>query len=279
MYNVPWLNGRIYQSPVGLLSASFLLRPNTMFHPEGEWSVRLILSPLYAYKLRQMIAPAHDDVAARARALHENLPVEQQVNKPFKENPYWQAAPSEGGLETENFLFTFRLPTVLREPTAAAAARTAAQPAPRNIAGTAGAGGSTAAGGQAGAAGNGLGEAGRRKMVSKLNPLSRAARGETPQAERAPSHEVPFHGAPEPIHEVATRIPLLDALGDPFSGLDIEPDGWDASVSFSIHQYWLRSFGAGVTLRLHAVHLLGQHQKTAVAEPEGEPDLPLPIAL
>jgi len=259
MYNVPWLNGRIYQSPVGLLSASFLLRPNTMFHPEGEWSVRLILSPLYAYKLRQTIAPAQEDVVARARAMHENLPVEQQVNKPFKENPYWQAAPSDGGLETENFLFTFRLPTVLREPAAAAAA------------------------------GNGLGEPGRRKMVPKLNPFSRAARGETLQtgpvpshgtpSYGAPSHEVPFHGAPEPIHEVATRIPLFDALGDPFSGLDIEPDGWDASVSFSIHQYWLRSFGAGVTLRLHAVHLLGQHQKTAMAEPENEPDLPLPIAL
>ncbi|HWT96244.1 MAG TPA: hypothetical protein VN229_01470, partial [Terriglobales bacterium] len=116
MYNVPWQDGRIYQTPVGVLSASFLLRPNTMFHPEGEWSVRLLLTPFYAYRLRQMIAPAQTDIVARARTLYEKLPVEQQVNRPFKENPYWQPAVGEGGVESENVLFTFRLPTILHEP-------------------------------------------------------------------------------------------------------------------------------------------------------------------
>ncbi|HVJ42817.1 MAG TPA: hypothetical protein VM639_15040 [Dongiaceae bacterium] len=264
MYNVPWQNGRIYQTPVGLLSASFLLRPNTMFHPEGEWSVRLVLTPLYAYRLRQMIAPAHDDVVARAKAMHENLPVEQQVNKPFKENPYWQAVPTEGGLETENVLFTFRLPTVQREPTLAVA----------------GSGPSVA------------GQRGGRRHVPKIARHSgehvyRPALpvvGDAAPAEPVAAHPaVPSLGKVEPVLEVPTRVPLFDALGDEMTGLTLEPDGWDACVSFSVQQYWLRSFGAGVTLRLQAVHLLGQHlrsvQKGAAADGEIDPDLPLPIAL
>jgi hypothetical protein len=286
MYNVPWQDGRIYQTPVGVLSASFLLRPNTMFHPEGEWSVRLLLAPFYAYRLRQMIAPAQADIVARARAMYENLPVEQQVNRPFKENPYWQPAAGEGGLESENVLFTFRQPTILHEP----------MPAKPTEAVSAADG---AAAGTAKAKSKGRGrakEAAAPRQPRRGKAGATAEQGE-PSAEPAaaePQHQRPSiiaHSSPaapiakpEPLFEIHTRIPLTDALGEPIGGIGQEPDGWEACVSFSIQQYWLRSFGAGVTLRLHGVQLLSPQSRIipghrGSASGDDEPDMPLPIAL
>jgi len=281
MYNVPWQDGRIYQTPVGVLSASFLMRPNTMFHPEGEWSVRLLLTPFYAYRLRQMIAPAQADIVARARAMYEKLPVEQQVNRPFKENPYWQAAAGEGGLESENVLFTFRQPTILHEPPptppkpvdAAAADEDATKPKARGRKAKE-------------AAAPRLSR--RGKAAAKAGPLDPPTDPAAAQRERPPiiAHTSPAAaiGKPEPMFEVHTRVKLVDALGDPINTLSLEPDGWEACVSFSIQQYWLRSFGAGVTLRLHGVQLLSQQPRImpgnrGQAPGDDEPDMPLPIAL
>ena len=227
MYNVPWQNGRVFQTPVGILTASFVLRPNTMFHPEGEWSVRLVLPHLQAYRLRQLIAPAYDDVVARAKDMYLQLPLEQQARRPFKENAFWQAASTEGGQETENISFSFRLPTIDR-PVAATAEVT--EPAVAT-----GRGKVEAAGAADAAAGNGS------------------------------------------MLEVSTRVPLFNRQGEEMTGLSLEPDGWSASVHFSIHQYWLRTFGAGVTLRLSAVQLFSQHQHPD--ELIDEVGLPLPIAL
>lgn len=284
MYNVPWQDGRIYQTPVGVLSASFLMRPNTMFHPEGEWSVRLLLTPFYAYRLRQMIAPAQADIVARARAMYEKLPVEQQVNRPFKENPYWQPAAGEGGLESENVLFTFRQPTILHEPAptppkpaeAAAAAEGAAadtmKPKAKGKAKTKDAATPLR----------------RGKAAMKAGPLdaptepAAAAQRERPAIIAHTSPAAPI-AKPEPMFEVHTRVNLVDALGEPINNLSLEPDGWEACVSFSIQQYWLRSFGAGVTLRLHGVQLLSQQPRTMSGShgqaSDDEPDMPLPIAL
>lgn len=270
MYNVPWQNGRIYQTPIGTLSASFLLRPNTMFHPEGEWSARLVMAPFYAYRLRQMIAPAQADIVAKAKAMHENLPIEQQVNRPFKENPYWQAAAGDGGLETENLVFTFRLPTILREPTLP-------QPEPSPAEAMA----------AAAAAKVDSGKAARRPKRGKSAAAAEKAGGKPakPLAAVPPAQPIGLaaHGLkPEPILEVHTRVPLRDSYGKPVTNLNLEPDGWEASVSFSIQQYWLRSFGAGITLRLHEVQLLGQPQRTGLGHGLAngdEAELPLPIAL
>jgi|GEM_PF-4497195 len=295
MYNVPWQDGRIYQTPVGVLSASFLLRPNTMFHPEGEWSVRLLLTPFYAYRLRQMIAPAQSDIVARARTLYENLPVEQQVNRPFKENPYWQPAVGEGGLESENVLFTFRLPTILHEPAMPRAERSATATADGTS--TEEAGGDAAK--PKAAKGKGRSKAAATPRASRRGKNAAASEatglaGDLPAADAQPSHDRPHiiaHSSPaaaiskpEPMFEVHTRVTLTDALGDNISNLSLEPDGWEANVSFSIHQYWLRSFGAGVTLRLHGVQLLSQQPRIIPGQRghragDDEPDMPLPIAL
>jgi hypothetical protein len=279
MYNVPWQNGRIYQTPIGTLSASFLLRPNTMFHPEGEWSARLVLAPLYAYRLRQMIAPAQADIVAKAKAMHENLPIEQQVNRPFKENQYWQAAAGEGGLETENMIFTFRLPTILREPTV----RSQEASGTEVTTGAETATGKTERRSKRSKKGTETLEAGviGRKTAKPL--ASMLSRGEA-QVTPAPQIGLAAHGLkPEPILEVHTRVPLRDSYGQDMAGLNLEPDGWEASIGFSIHQYWLRSFGAGVTFRLHEVQLFGQPQRTSLGRGSpangDEPDLPLPIAL
>ena len=86
------------------------------------------------------------------------------------------------------------------------------------------------------------------------------------------------------MFEVHTRVKMTDAQGETVTNLNLEPDGWEATVSFSIHQYWLRSFGAGVTLRLHGVQLLSQQSRTipgnhGTASSGDEPDMPLPMAL
>ncbi|HVI87477.1 MAG TPA: hypothetical protein VM659_04190 [Dongiaceae bacterium] len=285
MYNVPWQDGRIYQTPVGALSASFLLRPNTMFHPEGEWSVRLLLMPFYAYRLRQMIAPAQADIVTRARAMYENLPVEQQVNRPFKENPYWQPAVGEGGLESENVLFTFRLPTILHEPAVA--------PQRQPEATTSDNGDATKTKGRTRTKAAATPRQPRRsKNATKVEPVDPAANlaATEPHALRDRpaiiAHNSPAAALtrPEPMLEVHTRVTLTDAQGETVTNLNLEPDGWEASISFSIHQYWLRSFGAGVTLRLHGVQLLSQQPRTipghrGIASGDDEPDMPLPIAL
>jgi hypothetical protein len=240
MYNVPWQKGRVFESPVGVLTASFLLRPNTMFHPEGEWSVRLVLPPQDAYRLRQIVTPAHDDIVARAKALYGRLPVEEQASRPFKENPFWQAASVKGIYETEDVYFTFRLPTIDRR----------------------------------------IGKS--RLPRLKLLASDAAAKPEvTKPARRKPatakvkSAAVTAEAAVA-TPDVTTHVPLLDRRGQVITNMSLEPDGWEATVSFSIQQYWLRSFGAGVTLRLNKVQLFAQRQRQGGSD---ESDLPLPIAL
>jgi hypothetical protein len=233
MYNVPWQKGRVFETPVGVLTASFLLRPNTMFHPEGEWSVRLVLPPAQAFSLRQIVNPAHDDIVARAKALYARLPADEQAKRPFKENPFWQAASVEGVYETGNAYFTFRLPTIDRQIGKTRLPRLKlldpdATPQPVK----------------------------RRPAVAKAKP------GTTP---------------PTASPAVTTRVGLLDHRGQAITGLNLEPDGWEAVVSFSIQQYWLRSFGAGVTLRLNQVQLFAQRHRQG--DGGDESDLPLPIAL
>ena len=268
MYNMPWQQGRVLQTPVGVLTASFLLRPNTMFHPEGEWSVRLVLPPLQAYRLRQIVAPAYDDIIARAKALHDRLPVEQLVNRPFKENPFWQAASIDGGQETENVYFTFRLPTIDRGigngfPDLKLLESSLAKPkAPRRKRAAAKSDDAPAI-------------ADAAELAAK--PKAVRTRATKAKSALAKAESVSTMTEPPARQEVATRVPLFDRQGLEISGMALEPDGWDAMVSFTVQQYWLRSFGAGVTLRLHRVQLLGQHQR--LGDSDHESDLPLPIAL
>lgn len=271
MYNVPWQNGRVFQTPVGILAASFVLRPNTMFHPEGEWSVRLVLPHLQAYRLRQLIAPAYDDVVARAKDMYLQLPLEQQARRPFKENPFWQAASTEGGHETENICFSFRLPTIDRTVAAAAAPvnpATAPDPAAAKTAT-----GKTRRKGKA-----------DRAIAAKPVASAPSTAGQA-DAEAIVAGSIAADGAgtgsmtnkDAAVPEVATRVPLLNRHGEEMNGLSLEPDGWSASVHFSIHQYWLRTFGAGVTLRLNAVQLFSQHQRPGELIDEGDPQLPIAL--
>jgi hypothetical protein len=218
MYRLPWQKGRVFQTPVGVLASSFVLRPNTMFHPEGEWSVRLILTPLLAHRLRQLVAPAYDDVLKRAKEMYLNLPLEQQAGRPFKANPFWQAAAIDGGQETENISFGFRLPAIDRAVSAVTACET------------------------------------------------------TPAVQRDDTAT-----ATATSREVVTQMQLLDRDGEEMTGLTLEPDGWEASVHFTIQQYWLRTFGAGVTLRLVAVQLFTQRQRPG--DLPDDTDVLLPIAL
>ena len=182
MLSEAWQQDRIFTTPVGTLTASFLLHPNTMFHQDGEWSVRMILPQDRAHQLRQIIAPAYEDIIRRGRERHTALPFEQQIARPFRENPYWQAAQAEGGLETGDLYFTFRAPAI----------------------------------------------------------------------------EQPADGA-ETLH---VHVPLLGAEGRQIKLLH-EPDGHEGVISFSIQQFWLRSFGAGVNLRLRSVEILGPWQRVA----------------
>lgn len=238
MYNVPWQDGRVFQSPVGVLTACFLLRPNTMFHPEGEWSTRLILNPAQAQGLRQLVMPAHDDIVSRAKDMHRALPVDQQAKRPFKEHPFWQAGSGEGG-GTDDVYFTFRLPTIDRQASV-----------------------------QAPSIGDLLNKPHRLLTAAEPPAMSR---GEAPQQAAV----LPFR---RPVQEVAMRVALCDAQGQDIKGLILEPDHWDAVVHFSIQQFWLRSFGAGVTLRLEGVQLIGLHQRQQ-ADPFEAPEPALSIAL
>lgn len=294
MYNVPWQKGRVFQTPVGVLTASFVLRPNTMFHPEGEWAVRLVLPHLYAYRLRQLIAPAYDDIVARAKEMYLQLPLEQQARRPFKENPFWQVAATEGGQETENISFAFRLPTIDRtttvtaptilDPGAAAAiaaekpkrkrkaAASSESPAIEAIAAKTIAAQTIAAqtiASRAIVSTSRRGKAGSKTETPTINPVDANSLGT--DSEKVPSH------SPTAPFEVATRVPLLDRHGREMSNLSLEPDGWNAIVHFSIQQYWLRTFGAGVTLRLNAVQLFNPQQRPGEIIDDG--DLPLSIAL
>jgi hypothetical protein len=303
MYNVPWQDGRVYRTPIGILAASFLLRPNTMFHPEGEWSVRLVLPPLQAYRLRQLIAPAYDDVISKAKDLYLRLPLEQQAHRPFRENAYWQAASMEGGLENENVYFTFRLPAIDRSAsttlqaigtdnaTPAVTPSEAAEPGKRKRKPSAKAASSKTASlvaEDADAATSAAPAKSRRKKADAATPtvvaLDPAVGGGATTGSLldrlAPQNTVmqpAMRPDPNRVQEVATRVPLLDLHGQDISHLTLEPDGWDAEVSFSIQQYWLRSFGAGVTLRLQSVQLFGLHQRQGDSGDEMDP--PLSIAL
>jgi hypothetical protein len=288
MYNVPWQDGRVFQTPIGILTASFLLRPNTMFHPEGEWSARLVLPPLQAHRLRQIIAPAHDEIVARAKAIHQQQSPEDQARRPFKENPFWQAASVDGGQANENVYFTFRLPTIDRslgmarlpelkllepaiEPAAPAKPRA---PRRKKVVEPAPAADGPATEGQAAA---------EPPAPVKRVRAARARTGPTKAAlakaelERVEQEKIDAARIAARIAAGPTRVPLLDRIGQPVSNMVLEPDGWDAMVSFTIQQYWMRSFGAGVTLRLNKVQLFGLHQRAADL-PE-DPDLPFKIAL
>ena len=183
MLSEAWQQDRIFTTPVGTLTASFLLHPNTMFHQDGEWSVRIILPQDRAHLLRQTIAPAYEDILRRGRERHLALPFEQQIARPFRENPYWQAVQTDGGLETDDLYFTFRTPTI----------------------------------------------------------------------------EQPAEGG-EALH---VHVPLLGRDKREIKSLQHEPDGHEGIVSFSIQQFWLRSFGAGVNLRLRSVEILGPRPKMA----------------
>jgi hypothetical protein len=280
MYNVPWQNGRVFQTPVGILAASFVLRPNTMFHPEGEWSVRLVLPHLQAYRLRQLIAPAYDDVVARAKDMYLQLPLEQQARRPFKENAFWQAASTEGGHETENIYFSFRLPTIDRhvavtaEPPAAASATAGEKTATEKTTAE-----KTRRKRKAGT-GTDTGPDVAAEPVAPKQAKAKCGKGDAIIAGQVAAEGTVaenIDGKDAPVLEVATRVPLLNRHGEAMNGLTLEPDGWSASVHFSIHQYWLRTFGAGVTLRLNAVQLFSQHQRQG--ELIDEVDLQLPIAL
>ncbi|MET1027412.1 MAG: hypothetical protein ABWY00_09605 [Dongiaceae bacterium] len=181
MLSEAWQQDRIFTTPVGTLTASFLLHPNTMFHRDGEWSVRLILPQDRAHLLRQTIAPAYEDILRRGRDRFAVLPFEQQIARPFRENPYWQPVQTDGGLETDDLYFTFR----------------------------------------------------------------------------APTSEQPLDGAAaEPV-----QVPLFCQDKRESKTLQHEPDGQEGIVSFSIQQFWLRSFGAGVNLRLRSVELLAPRAK------------------
>jgi hypothetical protein len=281
MYNVPWQKGRVFQTPVGVLTASFVLRPNTMFHPEGEWSVRLVLPHLYAYRLRQLIAPAYDDIVARAKEMYLNLPLEQQARRPFKENPFWQAAAIEGGQETENISFAFRLPTIDRstimtapaiiDPGAAAAIAAEKPKRKRKANVSSESPAIEAVASKAIAATSRRGKAGGTTGTPVIDPADVKPSGaESDKVSSQASSDV------APL-EVATRVSLLDRHGREMSNLNLEPDGWNAIVHFSIQQYWLRTFGAGVTLRLNAVQLFNPQQRAGEIVDKG--DLPLSIAL
>jgi len=281
MYNVPWQKGRVFQTPVGVLTASFVLRPNTMFHPEGEWAVRLVLPHLYAYRLRQLIAPAYDDIVARAKEMYLQLPLEQQARRPFKENPFWQAAATEGGQETENISFAFRLPTIDRtttvtaptivDPGAAAAIAAEKPKRKRKAAVSSESPAIEAVAAKTIAATSRRGKAGSKTETPTIDPADANSSG-------ADSEKMSNQGsAAAAPFEVATRVPLLDRHGREMSNLSLEPDGWNAVVHFSIQQYWLRTFGAGVTLRLNAVQLFNPQQRPGEIVDDG--DLRLSIAL
>jgi len=234
---VPWQNGRVFQSPVGVLTACFLLRPNTMFHPEGEWSTRLILNPAQAQGLRQLVMPAHDDIVDRAKEMHSALPTEQRAKRPFKEHPFWQAGSGEGS-GAEDVYFTFRLPTIDRQTSLQAPSMSDLLNKPH-------------------------------RLLAAADPTIE------PTALQPAAAVLPFR---KPGQEVAMRVALCDAQGEDIKGLTLEPDHWDAVVHFSIQQFWLRSFGAGVTLRLEGVQLIGLRQRQH-ADPFEALDSPLPIAL
>lgn len=283
MYNVPWQDGRVFQTPIGILTASFLLRPNTMFHPEGEWSVRLVLPPLQAFRLRQIIAPAHDEIVARAKALSQRQSPEEQARRPFKENPFWQAASVDGGQANENVSFTFRLPTIDRSigtarlpdlkllDTETPAAEPVKPKAPRRKKTVALAPDPATDGAAEPAPPEKRVRAARAKAGPSKAALAKA------ELEKAALEKIEAAKIAARIAAGPTRVPLLDRIGQEVTSMVLEPDGWDAMVSFTIQQYWLRSFGAGVTLRLNKVQLFGLHQRAADL-PE-DPDLPLKIAL
>lgn len=106
----PTKKAPMFTTPTGVFKFPRLNEPDTKFKPEGEYTVKLVLSLENAQPLIDTLQPLFDQAVAAGEAVYKALPVKTRKQTEFKTTPFFSPIYDEQTEEeTGDIEFTFKM--------------------------------------------------------------------------------------------------------------------------------------------------------------------------